>query len=420
MSNNFEVWKNKIEAKLEHIRKVSTQTSGTAWREELKLLTEEVLDLLTESGFVQEVSEDIDGIKTDLISIPSIGVKLRDEQYRLRLDRVIKKHISEADGKKSFTDRLTEYFSRSYLIDEWAFEWYQKNVQRKQLVNNGGEPEKLKQLDREMGDLRNRIWLKLNETLLPVFLNKASSKLKEEDINDKLVDVLTGSVLKPDSKAAYDHSKSDSLYGYVYYKMSLEIKSLYLPYEDEDLQQDVDPSKGQAKKKSKKKRKIDSLDRLTGKKWDKSLYEYIEDDSVKVEDEAVNKVGLYQTFPRLITELSKALTKHKKKDIFYTLFTFNTVDETEAEKNMIENMITDVYIENNDLVFPMMVLGLIVFLKAGKEDDYVDMLTLISKDLKRGINLNQRQCLLGKYINVSRQTIGKYDEEYRKLRKLLI
>lgn len=398
MSNQYEVRKKEIEKKLRQINEIfKNESEKSDLKIKIKELKKEVLSTLDSSEFIKFIDE-------DEIELLYGGIKVSYAQYKYVVKRLMEKYIrSEINQNEDhlFVDKLIKYMSKGNLIDEWARQWDKKNEQRKKLVDDGLHPEMIKRIEKEMVELRNRIWVELNKKITDDFSKKKNSYLSLDEIRDIVTDIIVNSALNKDSKSAYTVEKSDSVkksnsfYGYFIKLFNWRIKG----------------------SKNKKSYEEISFDIPLGEDSNESLRDFIEDESVNIEQEIITK-DHFEQFPRIITELTKALGNHKKKDVFYTIFTFNTVDETEKEKRLPSKIITGLYIRNNSLVFPMMVLGVVVYLKDGRIADYIDMFSVIEKALKENINLKQRQILLSKYMGISRQTFSSYDNTYKEIQQL--
>ena len=90
----------------------------------------------------------------------------------------------------------------------------------------------------------------------------------------------------------------------------------------------------------------------------------------------------------------------------------------------------DIYFNNEKRIYSVIRKTLVAFLKEGEPEDFYDLYCIIMASIREGISLNQMQKNLqdyfyrndiasGKGKPVSRQTVGKYIEEFKNLVKEL-
>lgn len=406
---------------------------------EEEALKDEIKSILLGDEFIKGPFTDENGEEVcEFIHFDNAGVPERFHYvlYKTKLDNLLKRdkkgnilYKNNKSGRK-FADFIVFCIIKMKNIDILACRW--SELQKKYMKDMGNQ-----EIQSDIEKLAYQICEKvIGEYKLNLYTDdggirdiKESREIELDALNEVL-----GEALCFKSEKCYDFEKNDSFNAYIKMMLGYKISSINKAENCNNIELDC---KG-------KKTKFTVVNY-------ESITEEISDviGTVQgVEAEIIDSESGYRVFEALFKVLPLHVTGeakcrediinienglNKKVSIYQSILSYNIINDIEDKKGVGDiknNESMDIYLNNEQRIYSIIRKTLVAFLKEGEPEDFYDLYCIIMASIREGISLNQMQKNLqdyfyrnniasGKGKPISRQTVGKYIEEFKSLVKEL-
>lgn len=406
---------------------------------EEEALKGEIKSILLGKEFIRGPFTDENGEEVcEFIYFDNAGVPERFHYtlYKTKLDNLLKRDkkgkILYKDNKsdRKFVDFVVFCIRKMKNIDILACRW--SELQKKYMKDTNNQ-----EIQRDIENLAYQICDKvIKEYKLNVYTDEGKTKEIKADREielDALNEVLSEALCVKSNKC-YDFEKNDSFNAYIKMMLGYKISGLRKAENCNNIEVDNNGKKT--------KLRVVNYEDIT---------EEISDaiGTVQgIESEIIDRESGYRVFEALFKVLPIHVVReakcrddiinienslNKKVSIYQSILSYNIINDIEDKKGVGDirnNESMDIYFNNEQRIYSIIRKTLVAFLKEGEPEDFYDIYCIIMASIREGINLNQMQKNLqdyfykndiasGKGKPVSRQTVGKYIEEFKNLVKEL-
>lgn len=406
---------------------------------EEEALKDEIKSILLGKEFIRGPFTDENGEEVcEFIYFDNTGIPERFNYtlYKTKLDNLLK---GDKNGKilyknnksgRKFVDFVVFCVRKMNDIDILACKWSELQKKYMKDMNN-------QEIKRDIENLAYQIYEKvLKEYKFDVYFDSGYTMeingSREIELN-ALNEVL-GEALCFKSEKCYDFEKNDSFNAYIKMMLRFKMPQIWKAENCNNIELDC---KG-------KKTKFTVVNY-------ESITEEISDaiGTVQgVEDKIIDSESGYRVFEALFKVLPLHVAReakcrediinienslNKKVSIYQSILSYNIINDIEDKKGVGDirnNESMDIYFNNEQRIYSIIRKTLVAFLKEGEPEDFYNLYRIIMASIREGISLNQMQKNLqdyfyqndiasGKGKPISRQTVGKYIEEFKNLVKEL-
>lgn len=406
---------------------------------EEEALKDEIKSILLGDEFIKGPFTDEKGDEfCEFIYFDNAGVPERFHYilYKTKLDNLLKRdkkgnilYKNNKSGGK-FVDFVIFCIRKMRKIDILAYRW--SELQKKYMKDMDN-----REIQRDIEKLAYQICEKvIKEYKLNLYTDDGDIRKIEgnREIELNALDEVLGEALCFKSEKCYDFEKNDSFNAYIKIMLGYKISSIIKAENCNNIEVDC---KG-------KKTKITVVNYENITEEISNVIGTVQD----VEAEIIDSESGYRVFEALFKVLPLHVTGeakcredivnienslNKKVSIYQSILSYNIINDIEDKKGVGDirnNESMDIYFNNEKRIYSVIRKTLVAFLKEGEPEDFYDLYCIIMASIREGISLNQMQKNLqdyfyrndiasGKGKPVSRQTVGKYIEEFKNLVKEL-
>lgn len=357
--------------------------------------------------------------------------------YKTKLDNLLKRdkkgRILYKNNKsdRKFVDFVVFCIRKMKNIDILACRWSELQKKYKNDTDN-------KDIQRDIEKLAYQICDKvIKEYKLNLYTDDGAiiREIKENsEFELNALDGVLGEALCFKSEKCYDFEKNDSFNAYIKMMMRFKMPQIWKAENCNNIEVDCNGKKS----------------KFTVVNYE-SITEEISDaiGTVQgVEDKIIDSESGYRVFEALFKVLPLHVAReakcrediinienslNKKMSIYQSILSYNIINDIEDKKGVGDirnNESMDIYFNNEQRIYSIIRKTLVSFLKEGEPEDFYNLYRIIMASIREGISLNQMQKNLqdyfyqndiasGKGKPISRQTVGKYIEEFKNLVKEL-
>ncbi len=356
--------------------------------------------------------------------------------YKTKLDNLLKRDkkgrilYKNNKSNRKFVDFVVFCIRKMKNIDILACRWSELQKKYMKDMNN-------QEIQGDIKKLAYQICEKvLKEYKFDVYFDSGYTMEINESRGIELnaLNEVLGEALCFKSEKCYDFEKNDSFNAYIKMMLGYKISSINKAENCNNIELDC---KGKKTK-------------LTVVNYE-SITEEISDviGTVQgVEDKIIDSESGYRVFEALFKVLPLHVAReakyrediinienslNKKMSIYQSILSYNIINDIEDKKGVGDirnNESMDIYFNNEQRIYSIIRKTLVSFLKEGEPEDFYNLYRIIMASIREGISLNQMQKNLqdyfyqndiasGKGKPISRQTVGKYIEEFKNLVKEL-
>lgn len=356
--------------------------------------------------------------------------------YKTKLDNLLKRDkkgrilYKNNKSNRKFVDFVVFCIRKMKNIDILACRWSELQKKYMKDMNN-------QEIQGDIKKLAYQICEKvLKEYKFDVYFDSGYTMEINESRGIELnaLNEVLGEALCFKSEKCYDFEKNDSFNAYIKMMLEYKISSINKAENCNNIELDC---KGKKTK-------------LTVVNYE-SITEEISDviGTVQgVEDKIIDSESGYRVFEALFKVLPLHVAReakyrediinienslNKKMSIYQSILSYNIINDIEDKKGVGDirnNESMDIYFNNEQRIYSIIRKTLVSFLKEGEPEDFYNLYRIIMASIREGISLNQMQKNLqdyfyqndiasGKGKPISRQTVGKYIEEFKNLVKEL-
>ena len=401
--------------------------------EEENVLREEIKAVLTSEDFVKGPFTDKDGNEVyELIYLQSEGKAERYEcgLYENKLNYLLRKnkkgrlaYVENKSGRK-FIDFLFYCLKKIRGIDSLAYKW---SLLQKEYLKDTDNIAIKSNMEKIAYKICENIFREYN-----LNINTDDGKFKdigeEKEIKLEAINEALAEALCANSEKCYSFEKNNSFNAYILFMSRYKLSTVRK-------ERDKNSKKANNQEENvvvvKNYEDISEVEGAIGKK------DGIEDEVIDRESgyrifEALLKVLPIHTVRDLCSEndiIDAEKKLDKKMSIYQSILSYNIVSDIEENKGLGDirnNGSMDIYMENESRIYLILRKTLVAFLKDGSVEDFDSLYNIIIANIREGINLKQMQKNLqdyfyqygiakGKGKPISRQTVGKYIDEFTEL-----
>lgn len=406
---------------------------------EEEALKDEIKSILLGKEFIRGPFTDENGEEVcEFIYFDNTGIPERFNHtlYKTKLDNLLKRDkkgrilYKNNKSNRKFVDFVVFCIRKMKNIDILACRWSELQKKYMKDMNN-------QEIQGDIKKLAYQICEKvLKEYKFDVYFDSGYTMEINESRGIELnaLNEVLGEALCFKSEKCYDFEKNDSFNAYIKMMLGYKISSINKAENCNNIELDC---KGKKTK-------------LTVVNYE-SITEEISDviGTVQgVEDKIIDSESGYRVFEALFKVLPLHVAReakyrediinienslNKKMSIYQSILSYNIINDIEDKKGVGDirnNESMDIYFNNEQRIYSIIRKTLVSFLKEGEPEDFYNLYRIIMASIREGISLNQMQKNLqdyfyqndiasGKGKPISRQTVGKYIEEFKNLVKEL-